>query len=863
MYTKIFYLMLVLIFIPALVTYAGLELSFSDTTPPAPLSNEVLPVGDDFTINMMAAAPVGTVAAVDFTITWTPVNSVNYVDVSAGTFLPAPSFIEVPTGTPGAKRVAITTTSSANPVSSGVLVTLRFTKATAEGSVRFGFTNISAIDLQFQQVTPVGGIPSSDIPLFSDVLSITLSSPVGGESIRGGSIHDIAWAATGNDIHHIHLLYSTNSGTTYQNIVSSTTDDGIYEWVTPLIDFSTMRVKAIAEDADNNALLDDQSNVDFTIDSSPPETNAILSGVQCADDWYSSDVLVTLTAADVLSGVSETKYRINDGNWMVYSSPFTVKSSLTVYYHSEDNVGNVEAEQFIQIRIDNTAPDTPIVTDDSDCVTDGSQLHASWTSSDLESGIAEYQYAIGRTPGGSDVVGWTSAGFSTEITHTGLNLPPGQTYYFTVKAMNEACLWSSEGNSDGISYQLPQIGVSPASLTFNAMAGGNDPDAQTLSVTNPGFSHTSPDCGILNWNVSFDANWLSCIPTAGDSTDETDEVTVFVEIDGLTAGIYNATITISATSASNTPQAIPVILNVAEMTPAALFTPNGGENISGGSVYGITWITTELGIHHIHLLYSTDSGATYQDIVSSTTDDGIYEWSTPLIDSSTVRVKVIAEDASNNAISEDESNADFTIDSAPPETNAILSGVQCEDDWYNSNVLVTLTAEDVLSGVKETRYRIDSDVWTLYSSPFIVDSLSTVYYHSEDMAGNVEAEKSIQVRTDTTAPDIPVVTDDGDCAADGNQLHASWTSADPESGIAEYQYAIGSAPGGNDVVDWTSTDVNTEVTVTDLALTSGGYYFAVKARNGACLWSSEGNSDGILYQLPQIAVLPASLAFNA
>ena len=205
-------------------------------------------------------------------------------------------------------------------------------------------------------------------------------------------------------------------------------------------------------------------------------------------------------------------------------------------------------------RID-VYPDTPIVTVDGGCTTDGSQLHATWTSSDAESGVIEYQYAIGAAPGGTDVVGWTSAGNNNYVTATNLSLTQGETYYFSVKSQSESGLWSPEGYSDGITYQLPEISVVSTAMTFDAIAGVANPDDQTLSIRNSG-------CGILNWNISDNADWLSLSQGAGDCSDETDYVTASFDITGLGIGTYYAIITITGTGASNTPHNIPVTLNV-------------------------------------------------------------------------------------------------------------------------------------------------------------------------------------------------------------------------------------------------------------------------------------------------------------
>ncbi len=172
MYIRTVSLVMALMLIPILGAHAGLELSFSNTDPPSPLTDAVLPVGGAFTINVIAKAPAGTIAAVDFAVTWTPSGNVEYLGVTAGNFLPGALVIEVDSGTPGAQSLAVTTSGSANAVSSGVLVKLSFAKKTGEGSVRFDFSDISALDLLFNQVTPVTGIASQDITLpvkFSEI----------------------------------------------------------------------------------------------------------------------------------------------------------------------------------------------------------------------------------------------------------------------------------------------------------------------------------------------------------------------------------------------------------------------------------------------------------------------------------------------------------------------------------------------------------------------------------------------------------------------------------------------------------------------------------------------------------------------
>ena len=96
-----------------------------------------------------------------------------------------------------------------------------------------------------------------------------------------------------------------------------------------------------------------------------------------------------------------------------------------------------------------------------------------------------------------------------------------------------------------------------------------------------------------------------------------------------------------------------------------LTAPNGGEVWQGLSTQYITWTTGGEGVEridHIKLLMSTDGGSTFPNVITeSTPNTGSYEWTVPFINSSTVRVKAQAMDASDAVLAEDESDADFTI----------------------------------------------------------------------------------------------------------------------------------------------------------------------------------------------------------
>ncbi len=124
-----------------------------------------------------------------------------------------------------------------------------------------------------------------------------------------------------------------------------------------------------------------------------------------------------------------------------------------------------------------------------------------------------------------------------------------------------------------------------------------------------------------------------------------------------------------------------------------------------------------------------------------------------------------------------------------------------------------------------------------------------------DAVGFFSPIATADVNVDWTPPTAPATVYDGTGPGDenvthtGTELSAHWEPAsDPHSGLLEYEYAIGTAPGTTDVVGWTPVGLVTSYTRTGLTLVDGQtYYFGVRARNGAGLLGPAQWSNGITY----------------
>ncbi|MDR6550431.1 Ig-like domain-containing protein [Paenibacillus qinlingensis] len=102
-------------------------------------------------------------------------------------------------------------------------------------------------------------------------------------------------------------------------------------------------------------------------DSIPPVTSAGVQG-NIHNGWFTSDVTISLSAADDDTGVNRTEYRLDDAaDWSTYSGPITITTdgAHTLAYRSIDAAGNVEQAKVLPINIDQTAPVLTVTLDPS------------------------------------------------------------------------------------------------------------------------------------------------------------------------------------------------------------------------------------------------------------------------------------------------------------------------------------------------------------------------------------------------------------------------------------------------------------------------------------------------------------------
>jgi hypothetical protein len=94
-----------------------------------------------------------------------------------------------------------------------------------------------------------------------------------------------------------------------------------------------------------------------------------------------------------------------------------------------------------------------------------------------------------------------------------------------------------------------------------------------------------------------------------------------------------------------------------------LTSPDGGETLTRGTPYTITWTTntTKNPVTSVKLTYTTNGGTTWTLIDTPSGNPGSYNWTVPNVSSSSCKVKVVLKDASGTALGKDASDGFFTI----------------------------------------------------------------------------------------------------------------------------------------------------------------------------------------------------------
>lgn len=523
-------------------------------------------------------------------------------------------------------------------------------------------------------------------------------------------------------------------------------------------------------------------NKTFTIDRTPPTAPTLIKPLGSIEklkplfDWGN--------VTDVC-GISEYQLKVaTDFNFVntvinktgLTSSSYQTLSTLLVpqtYYwkaRAVDVLGRLGDWSIIGVF--NTVEDaTPPTAPTPIAPLNGSGFESSqpffnWTDSYDAGDIDYYTFEVANDNLFSSIV------FSVEVSISQYQVLPedwlssGQ-YYWHARATDVA--ENVGGWSDVWTFTILGDGTPPVTThSFSGTMGGNGWYVSNVNVT---LSATDEGSGVEStWYKLDSSSWQ-------EYTEE-----FVISTDSLHTLLYNSID--NAGNIETTNEAELKIDQTPPITTAVLSpsTPNG-ENGWYVSVVTVTLLTTDT---------SSGVGSTWYKV-----DSSYWQlYSTPLTVSNEGQhtVQYYSYDQAGNQ--EVANSVFFKIDTTAPTTTHTLDGLIGSQGWYVTNVTVTLSANDVTSGINYTMYKLNTGSWMVYTGFFVVttDGDYTLYYYSVDLAGNTEATKQAvfkiqhDITPPVTTPEFNGVMGDNDWFI--STVTVSLIAEDNSAGVAITRYQL-------------------------------------------------------------------------
>ena len=289
-------------------------------------------------------------------------------------------------------------------------------------------------------------------------------------------------------------------------------------------------------------------------------------------------------------------------------------------------------------------------------------------------------------------------------------------YLLTAKAVGTGT-GSVRSNVGGIEYTYPAVNTSGVNLdsgtavTLTATAGANTTVSWSGSCNSKGGTPFAATCSINSMNAAktvtaaFKRTVVSVVSPNGNNvlasgssaaiqwvaTGSAVNFRINYSTDNgatwtpVTTGMVTGSSyqwTVPATINNQSRCRVQVIgydannIQVASDTSNRMFTievvkltsPNGGETLTSGTPYAVTWTTnaTARAVTATALWYSMDGGSTWKLARQIAGNPGVFQWTPPAVNGAQTqcRVKVVLKD-SNVILASDISNGVFTINNAP------------------------------------------------------------------------------------------------------------------------------------------------------------------------------------------------------
>lgn len=314
----------------------------------------------------------------------------------------------------------------------------------------------------------------------SQTPSLTVTSPNGGESWKTGSTHNITWTSTGS-VGSVKISYSTNNGSNWTTITSSTSNDGAYPWTLPSKTSSQCLVR-VNEASDGSP--SDSSNAVFSIFVSSTTPPAItVTAPNGGESWDAGSVHnIEWTSAGTVGDV-KISYSVNDGaNWTTVISSTDNDGTYSWTLPSQDS-------DRCLVRINEASDGSPSDTSDA--------VFAIAVPEPPEIALSRSSFNFGGIAGG----------IATDSQRLRIdNSGGGNLQWAAIPSASWLnCYPSSGGGFETTSISVSAAGLSPGTYTSTITFAGdaeNSPQYVAVTLNVKSASNDEPPFGTLSTPVN-------------------------------------------------------------------------------------------------------------------------------------------------------------------------------------------------------------------------------------------------------------------------------------------------------------------------------------------------------------------------
>jgi hypothetical protein len=307
-------------------------------------------------------------------------------------------------------------------------------------------SDFEAVDESSLMINPNSGQAKQSVT----PATITVTSPNGGEQWTGGTTQSVSWSSTGT-VGNVKIEYSTNDGTGWSTIVSSTANDGSYSWTVPAVSSSNCKVRISETDGDPSDTSDSVfsivtvSNPGITV-TSPNGGEIWAVGSTHNITWTTSSSVGNIRIMYSVNNGSSWKTVVssspNDGSYS-WTIPNTPSANCKVRISETDGVPMDTSNSFFSIVSPSGAPGIFL---------NRSQLNAGA----VKSGVSTGPQTFWVSNSGTGSLNW---------------------------AISDNANWLTTNPSSGIDSGVVKVSINPAGLSPGTYTG-------TITVTDPNASNS-------------------------------------------------------------------------------------------------------------------------------------------------------------------------------------------------------------------------------------------------------------------------------------------------------------------------------------------------------------------------------------